>query len=78
MAEQITIEELAESMYKVVEEYAGKKRFKPTDLVKEMALKYGEGMVSKGDSKAAIRMLIDSGRCIYSYAGGSFIVLAEK
>lgn len=78
MAEQVAVEELAESMYKLVKEYAGKKRFTPINLVKEMALKYGADRVSKEDSKVAIRLLIDSGRCAYSYSGGTYIVLAEK
>jgi len=27
--------------------------------------------------KAAVRQLIDSGRCIYSYVGGSYVTLPE-
>ena len=31
----------------------------------------------KKSCKAAIRQLIDSGRCIYSYVGGSYVTLPE-
>jgi len=76
---EISIEELADSMYKLVEEYAGTKRFKAPDLLKEMILKYGEGKVSKDDGRKAIRALVDSGRCIYGYyGGGTFIELPPK
>lgn len=78
MADKVTVEELADSMYKLVEEYAGKKKFKAQDLVKEVIQKYGEDMVSKSDGKQAIQLLIESGRCVYTYFGGSFVELPPK
>ncbi len=78
MADKVTIEELADSMYKLVEEYAGKKKFKAQDLVKDVIQKYGEDMVSKSDGKQAIHLLIESGRCVYTYFGGSFVELPPK
>ena len=78
MAEKLTVEELADSMYKLIEEYAGTRKLKAQDLVKEMISKYGEDRVSKDDGKKAIRLLIDSGRCVYTYFGGSFVELAPK
>ncbi len=78
MADKVTVEELADSMYKLVEEYTGKRKFKAQDLVKEVVQKYGEDIVSKKDGKQAIQLLIDSGRCVYTYFGGSFVELAPK
>jgi len=78
MADKVTVEELADSMYKLVEEYTGKKKFKAQDLVKDVIQKYGEDIVSKRDGKQAIQLLIDSGRCVYTYFGGSFVELAPK
>jgi hypothetical protein len=78
MPDEVSIEEMAETMYKLVEEYTGKKKFKAQDLVKEVIMKYGEDKVSKADGKGAIKMLIDSGRCVYTYFGGSFVELAPK
>jgi hypothetical protein len=78
MADKVTVEELADSMYKLIEEYTGKRKFKAQDLVKEVRQKYGEDIVSKSDGKQAIQLLIDSGRCVYTYFGGSFVELAGK
>jgi intergrase/recombinase len=78
VAEKFTVEELADNMYKLVEEYAGTRKLKAQDLVKEMQRKYGEDRVSKDDGKKAIRLLIDSGRCVYTYFGGSFVELPPK
>jgi len=78
MADKVTVEELADSMYKLVEEYTGKRKFKAQDLVKEVIQKYGEDIVSKRDGKQAIQLLIDSGRCVYTYFGGSFVELPPK
>jgi hypothetical protein len=74
----IAVETLAESMYQLVAEYAGKKNFKPGDLSKAMIAKYGEAECSKDDCKLAIRILIESGRCVYTYLGGSYIQLPPK
>lgn len=74
----VKVEQLAEEMYEMIKEAMGKKSFKATDLTKAMIAKYGEAEVSKDDCKHAIRILIDSGRCVYSYFGGSFITLPHK
>ena len=74
----VAIETLAEDMYKMVAECQGKKNLKATDLTKAMIAKLGEAQCSKDDCKHAIRELIDSGRCVYSYFGGSFITLPHK
>jgi hypothetical protein len=71
----VPIEALAEEIYRLVAECAGKKNLKAGDLIKEMIARHGEAACSKDDCKKAIRILIDSGRCIYSYLGGSYIQL---
>jgi len=76
--EKVSIEEIVDTMYKLVEEYTGKKKFKAQDLVREAIMKYGEDKVNKADGKQAIKMLIDSGRCVYTYFGGSFVELPPK
>ncbi len=75
---QIPVERLAEEMFEMVKETMGKKNLKAGDLTKAMIAKYGEGVVTKDDCKAAIRILMDSGRCVYSYFGGSYITLPHK
>ena len=68
-----TVEEVADAMFALVSEYQGKKKFKALDLTKAMVQKYGEADCDKQKCKAAIRILMDFGRCVYTYFGGSFI-----
>ena len=74
----VTIEAVAEEMYKMIAEYLGKKNLKAGDLTKAMIEKFGAENCTKDDCKQAIRQLIDSGRCVYSYFGGSYITLPHK
>ena len=74
----VPIEPIAEDMFTLVSESMGKRNLKAMDLTKAMIAKHGEGECSKDDCKQAIRQLIDSGRCVYSYFGGSFVTLPHK
>ena len=72
-----TVDEVAEAMYNLVKEAAGRKQLKAMDLTKAMIELYGDE-VDKKLCKAAIRQLIDSGRCVYTYFGGSYIELPRQ
>ena len=72
-----TADEIADAMYKLVEEARGMKKLKPTDLTKAMVQLFGDE-VDKKLCKKAIRQLVDSGRCVYTYFGGSFIEIPQK
>jgi hypothetical protein len=74
----VSIEQIAEEMYKMVVECEGKKNLKASDLTKAMIAKFGEAECSKEDCKKALRQLMDSGRTVYSYFGGSYITLPKK
>ena len=74
----ISADLLADEMYQMIAQYAGKRNLKAGDLTKEMIARHGEAACSKDDCKHAIRLLIDSGRCVYSYLGGSYIQLPPK
>ena len=74
---EVKVETVAEDMYQMVSECEGKKKLKPGDLTKAMVAKYGDAC-TKDITKLAIRQLIESGRCIYSYLGGSFIQMPSK
>jgi hypothetical protein len=78
MAEAVTVEEVTEAIYKMVKDAAGVKKLKPTDLTKAMVEHFGPERCSKDLCKEAIRTLMDSGRCVYTYFGGSFIELPPK
>jgi hypothetical protein len=77
MADEYTAEQVADAMFKMVEETMGKKNLKSSDLRKAMIKQLG-GNVDKKLCKEAVRLLIDSGRCVYSYFGGSYITLPHK
>ena len=70
-----TVEEIADAMYKMVEDADGKKNLKPGDLTKAMKKQF---KADKATCKKAIRQLIESGKCVYTYFGGSYIALGGK
>jgi len=78
MAEPVAIEKIVEAMYQMVKGSVGVKKLKPTDLTKTMIEHFGPDHCSKEACKEAIRELMDSGRCVYTYFGGSFIELPPK
>ena len=73
---EVTIEQIADAMFELVQSTHGKKNLKPMDVTKAMMEEFGEG-VDKRMCKKALRALIDSGRCTYKYAGGSYVTLPE-
>jgi hypothetical protein len=74
---EITIEQLAEEIFKMVEQNAGIKKFKALDLQKAMADMF-PGAVDKQMVKAAIRINIDSGKLIYTYFDSSYIEIPHE
>ena len=72
-----TVEEITEAIFKLVSEAQGVKKLKPMDLTKAMIHIYGDE-VDKKLCKAAIKVLINSGRCVYTYFGGSYIELPHR
>jgi hypothetical protein len=74
---EVTIDQIADSMFELVKSTHGKKNLKPMDVTKAMIDEFGEDNVDKRMCKKALRQLIDSGRCTYKYAGGSYVTLPE-
>ena len=74
----VSVEEVADAMLELVTVTKGKKNLKAMDLTKAMIEKFGDEAVDKKLCKLAIRSLIDSGRCVYSYFGGSYITLPPE
>jgi uncharacterized protein with gpF-like domain len=66
-----TVDEIADAMFKMVKEAQGIKK------LKAMIQMFGDE-VDKKACKAAIKQLIDSGKCVYTYFGGSYIELPHK
>ena len=70
-----SIEEIADAMYELVKEYTGRKQYTARELSKEMIKKFGS---DKATIKEALRHLLDSGRCVYTYKGTSYVELAGR
>ena len=72
-----TQEEITEIMYNMVKEAQGIKKLKPMDLTKAMKQILGDDFDKKA-CKLSIKELIDTGKCVYTYFGGSFIELPHR
>ena len=77
MPQPLNVDEVAEAMFWMISEAAGVRKLKPTDVSKAMMQHFGADRCSKELCKEAIRQLVDSGRCIYTYFGGSYIELPQ-
>ena len=77
MADMVSIEEVAEKMYEWVAEAQGMRKLKPMDVTKDIIEIYGD-RADKKLCKAAIKELINSERCVYTYFGGSYIELPPE
>ncbi|MEN6533897.1 MAG: hypothetical protein ABFD60_05600 [Bryobacteraceae bacterium] len=73
----ISVDALSEEIYRVVVANHGKRYLKAGDLMRAMETKFGEE-ATKDDCREAIRHLLESGRCVYSYLGGSYVTLPLK
>jgi hypothetical protein len=62
-------EELQKKVYELVQKSQGKKKLKPKDISNAME---AEG-ATQAEVKAALRVLIDGGKLVYSYFGGTAV-----
>jgi hypothetical protein len=69
-------EELCEFLYKLVVAAQGKRQLKAMDLQKAVLKEHPDQ--DKTMVKFAIKELIDTGRCVYTYFGGSFVELPHE
>jgi len=67
------VEKVAELMFKLISESAGIKKWKATDLHKACVEVFGDDYNKRKEGKEAIKELVNSGRLVYTYFGGSFI-----
>ena len=72
-----TVDEVADAMFNMVKDASGMKKLKPMDLTKGIVARYGDE-VDKKLCKAAIKQLVDSGKLVYTYFGGSFLELPHR
>ena len=72
-----TVDEVADAMFKMVKEAQGVKKLKAMDLTKAMIGLFGDE-VDKKLCKEAIKQLINSGKCVYTYFGGSYVEIPHR
>ena len=75
MIEQASAENVAEVMYSYLLRAKGIRRVSPSELINAASAAF-EGRVDRALCKVAIRQLVDSGRCVYSYFGSTAIEAA--
>ena len=68
-------EEVKKKIYELVEKSVGKKKLKSSDIQKTVSAEAG---VSRDEVKAALKDLVDDGKLIYTYFGGSFVEIPPK
>jgi hypothetical protein len=71
------VREVADAMFAVVKETAGMKKLSPSELTKMMTARFGAAC-TRDTCKQAIRELVDSGRCTYTYFGGTYLEVAAE
>jgi hypothetical protein len=69
-------EDLCNFIYDMVAKAQGKKNLKAMDVQKAVLKVHPDQ--PKNDIKFAIKELIDSGRCVYTYFGGSYIEIPHE
>lgn len=68
----VSVEQIADAMYEIVKEYKGKKQYTARELTKAMIQKFGSDC-DRSLCKQAVRQLVDSGKCVYTYKGSSYV-----
>lgn len=73
----VDIQAVADSMLAMVTESAGVKRYKPGDLSKAMLKEFEADGIDKKDCKAAIKILVDGEKLVYTYFNGTWLELPK-
>ncbi len=68
-------EEVMKKIYELVEKSTGKKKLKSSDIQKTVSAEAG---VTRDEVKAALKVLVDDGKLIYTYFGGSFVEIPPQ
>jgi len=68
-------EEVKQKIYALVEKSIGKKKLKSSDIQKTVSAEAG---VSRDEVKDALKDLVDEGKLIYTYFGGSYVEIPPK
>lgn len=68
-------EEVKKKIYELVEKSIGKKKLKSSDIQKTISAEAG---ITRDEVKDALKDLVDDGKLIYTYFGGSFVEIPPQ
>ncbi|MEW5745506.1 MAG: hypothetical protein AB1805_08755 [Nitrospirota bacterium] len=68
-------EQVKQKIYELVEKSMGKKKLKSSDIQKTVS---AENNISRDEVKDALKDLVDEGKLIYTYFGGSFVEIPPQ
>jgi len=68
-------EEVKKKIYELVEKSTGKKKLKSSDIQKQIS---SDLSITRDEVKDALKELVDEGKLIYTYFGGSFVEIPPQ
>ena len=74
----VDVEKVKEAMFKLINDSVGMKKWKASDLHKSCTEIFGEDYEKRKEGKVAIKELIEEGKLVYTYFGGSYIEVPHK
>ncbi len=74
----LTVEQVKDAMYKMIKDTVGMKKWKAADLHKACEEMFGDEYDKRKLGKKAIKELIEEGKLVYTYFGGSYIEIPHK
>ncbi len=74
----VDLEKVKETMFKLIKDSAGMKKWKATDLHKACEELFGDEYDKRGVGKDAIKELVEEGKLVYTYFGGSYLELPHR
>jgi len=73
----ISLECIADEMYQMVLETRKAKILTPSDLVNTMVVRHRGSGITRRDCRKALRILIESGRCVYGYFVDTYVTVPQ-
>lgn len=74
----VELEKVKDAMYRMIKDTMGMKKWKATDLHKACEELFGDAYDKRNEGKLAIKELVEEGKVVYTYFGGSFLEIPHK
>lgn len=75
---EMSNQELADAIVKMVTDAAGIKKFKSMDIMKQMVQQYGDRGIDKKMVKNTLKQTVNEGRLVFTYFGGSWVEVPHR